>query len=155
VTPTLSKRFRQPLDGTSQVWRACQTLRCVSGEEYVDIARREALARLKVDLLVPSTNDDYQTIPVPEFQAHAKGLPYLAYLLGASQGIPVLSSHGGVMVGVPCRKPREALRGRVSRRAAPQREFTVDCDPTVKPTVANPTACHRSLQCTEWWPLGT
>jgi hypothetical protein len=58
-------------------------------------------ARLKVDLLVPSTNDDYPTIPVPELKAHAKGLPYLAYLLGASQEIPVLSSHGGVMVRVP------------------------------------------------------
>jgi hypothetical protein len=58
-------------------------------------------ARLRVDLLVPSTNDDYPTIPVPELKAHAKGLPYLAYLLGASQEVPVLSSHGAVMVRVP------------------------------------------------------
>src|SRR5258708_37031181 len=58
-------------------------------------------ARLRVDLLVPSTDDDYPTIPVPELKAHAKGLPYLAYLLGVSQEIPVLSSHGGVMVRVP------------------------------------------------------
>jgi hypothetical protein len=58
-------------------------------------------ARLRVDLLVPSTNDDYPTIPVPELEAHAKGLPYLAYLLGASQEVPVLSSHGAVMVRVP------------------------------------------------------
>jgi hypothetical protein len=58
-------------------------------------------ARLRVDLLVPSSNDDYPTIPVPELKAHAKGLPYLAYLLGASQEIPVLSSHGAVMVRVP------------------------------------------------------
>jgi hypothetical protein len=58
-------------------------------------------ARLRVDLLVPSTNDDYPTIPVPELKAHAKGLPYLAYLLGASQEVPVLSSHGAVTVRVP------------------------------------------------------
>jgi len=58
-------------------------------------------ARLRVDLLVPSANDDYPTIPVPELKAHAKGLPYLAYLLGASQEVPVLSSHGAVMVRVP------------------------------------------------------
>jgi hypothetical protein len=58
-------------------------------------------ARLRVDLLVPSTNDDYPTIPVPELKAHAKGLPYLAYLLGASQEVPVLSSHGAVMVRTP------------------------------------------------------
>jgi len=58
-------------------------------------------ARLRVDLLVPSANDDYPTIAVPELKAYAKGLPYLAYLLGASQEIPVLSSHGAVMVRVP------------------------------------------------------
>lgn len=51
--------------------------------------------------MVPSANDDYSTIPVPELKAHAKGLPYLAYLLGASQEVPVLSSHGAVMVRVP------------------------------------------------------
>jgi hypothetical protein len=56
---------------------------------------------LKVDLLVPSPDDNYPTIPVPELKAHAKGLPYLAYLLGASQEIPVLSTHGSVMVRVP------------------------------------------------------
>jgi hypothetical protein len=40
-------------------------------------------------------------VPVPELKAHAQGLPYLAYLLAASQEIPVLSSHGSVMVRVP------------------------------------------------------
>lgn len=57
--------------------------------------------RLRVDLLVPSTTDDYPTIPVPELKAHAKGLPYLGYLLGASQEVPVLSTHGSVLVRVP------------------------------------------------------
>jgi hypothetical protein len=58
-------------------------------------------SRLRVDLLVPSRNGDYPTIPVPELKAHAKGLPYLAYLLGASQEVPILSPHGAVMVRVP------------------------------------------------------
>jgi hypothetical protein len=58
-------------------------------------------SRLRVDLLVPSPDEDYPTVPVPERGAHAKGLPYLAYLLGASQEIPVLSPHGVVMVRVP------------------------------------------------------
>jgi len=58
-------------------------------------------SRLRVDLLVPSSNYTYPTIPVPELQAHAKGLPYLAYLLGASQEVPILSPHGAVMVRVP------------------------------------------------------
>jgi hypothetical protein len=58
-------------------------------------------SRLRVDLLVPTRGDDYPTIPVPELKAHARGLPYLAYLLGASQEVPILSPHGAVMVRVP------------------------------------------------------
>lgn len=58
-------------------------------------------SRLRVDLLVPSQGDDYPTIPVPELKAHAKGLPYLAYLLGASQEVPILSPHGVVLARVP------------------------------------------------------
>ncbi len=58
-------------------------------------------SRLRVDLLVPSPDEDYPVVPVPELGAHAKGLPYLAYLLGASQEIPVLSPHGVVTVRVP------------------------------------------------------
>jgi hypothetical protein len=58
--------------------------------EDVDIARREALAL-----------SDVPTVAVPELKAHAKGLPYLAYLLGASQEVPILSPHGVVLVRVP------------------------------------------------------
>jgi hypothetical protein len=58
-------------------------------------------SRLRVDLLVPTRGTDYPTIAVPELKAHAKGLPYLAYLLGVSQEVPVLSPHGAVMVRVP------------------------------------------------------
>lgn len=58
-------------------------------------------SRLRVDLLVPSPDSEYPTIPVPELGAHAKGLPYLAYLLGVSQEVPILSPHGVVMVRVP------------------------------------------------------
>jgi hypothetical protein len=53
-------------------------------------------SNFRVDLLVPSADDKYPTVPVPELKAHAQGLPYLAYLLAASQEIPVLSSHGSV-----------------------------------------------------------
>ena len=89
--------------------------------EDVDIARHEQLALPGVppfiemlratgidffevpalDLLVPSRGEDYPTIAVPELKAHATGLPYLAYLLGASQELPILSSHGAVLVRVP------------------------------------------------------
>jgi hypothetical protein len=58
-------------------------------------------SRLRVDLLVPSPGEGYPTIPVPELKAYAKGLPYLRYLLGESQEVPVLSPHGVVLVRVP------------------------------------------------------
>ena len=58
-------------------------------------------SRLRVDLLVPSPGENYPTVAVPELGAHAKGLPYLAYLLGTSQEIPLLSPHGIVLVRVP------------------------------------------------------
>lgn len=58
-------------------------------------------SRLKVDLLVPSPGEDYPTILVPELKAYARGLPYLRYLLGESQQVPVLSPHGVVLVRVP------------------------------------------------------
>jgi hypothetical protein len=58
-------------------------------------------SRLRVDLLVPSKASGYLTVPVPELQAHARGLPYLDYLLAASQGVPALSPHGVVLVRVP------------------------------------------------------
>jgi hypothetical protein len=38
---------------------------------------------------------------VPELKAHAKGLPYLRYLLGESQHVPLLSPYGVVLVRVP------------------------------------------------------
>jgi hypothetical protein len=83
-----------------------------TGIEFFEVPRLDCRApstsfaepggsRLRVDLLVPSRGDDYPTIPVPELKAHAKGLPYLAYLLGASQEVPILSPHGAAMVRVP------------------------------------------------------
>jgi hypothetical protein len=58
-------------------------------------------SRFHVDLLVPSSNNTFPTIPVPELNAHATGLPYLAYLLGKAQMGTLLSRHGAVPVRVP------------------------------------------------------
>jgi hypothetical protein len=58
-------------------------------------------SRLRVDLLVPSPGEGYPTIPLPELKAHAKGLPYLRYLLTELQEVPILSPHGVVLVRVP------------------------------------------------------
>ncbi|MGH8315551.1 MAG: GSU2403 family nucleotidyltransferase fold protein [Steroidobacterales bacterium] len=81
-------------------------------------------SRLRVDLLAPSRGVDYPTVPVPELHAHAKGLPYLAYLLGASQTIAALSSYGVVSVRVPVPERFAAhklitsqLRGKASGQA--------------------------------------
>src|SRR6202140_448302 len=58
-------------------------------------------SRLRVDLLVPSKGNGYATVPVPELRTHARGVPYLDYLLEVSQEVPVLSGHGIVLVRVP------------------------------------------------------
>ena len=63
--------------------------------------KERGASHFRVDLLVPAKGRDYAVIPVPELKAHATGLPYLAYLLGASQIVPILSTHGIVATRVP------------------------------------------------------
>ena len=58
-------------------------------------------SRLRVDLLAPARDSSYPTIAVPELAAHASGQPYLAYLLGTSQELPLLSPFGVLRVRVP------------------------------------------------------
>ena len=59
------------------------------------------LNALGVKAVAYRTEDVDIAVEVVELKAHAKGLPYLAYLLGASQEVPILSPHGAVMVRVP------------------------------------------------------
>jgi hypothetical protein len=82
-------------------------------------------SRLKVDLLVPSPDESYPTIEVPELKAYVQGLPYLKYLLGKSQEAPLLSPHGIVRVRVPVPERYAVhklivsqLRGTVNSKAA-------------------------------------
>jgi hypothetical protein len=63
--------------------------------------KERGTSRFRVDLLVPAERENYRVVPVPELKAHATGLPYLAFLLGTSQMVPVLSSHGVVAARVP------------------------------------------------------
>jgi hypothetical protein len=58
-------------------------------------------SRLKVDLLVPSPDETYPTIKIPELDAYAQGLPYLKYVLSKSQEAAILSPHGVALVRVP------------------------------------------------------
>jgi len=63
--------------------------------------RERSASRFRVDLLVPSRDETYPVVAVPELKAHATGLPYLSFLLVDSQRLPVLSSHGAISVRVP------------------------------------------------------
>ena len=47
-----------------------------------DLDDVDGLGRLRVDLLVPSRDETYRSVPVPELRAHATSLPYLGFLLG-------------------------------------------------------------------------
>jgi hypothetical protein len=58
-------------------------------------------SRFHVDLLVPANDTTFPTVPVAELNAHATGLPFLAYLLGRSQMGTLISRHGAVPVRVP------------------------------------------------------
>ena len=58
-------------------------------------------SRFTFDLLVPTTGDEIETLPVPELNAHATGLPYLRYLLTETQMGAAMSSQGIAAVRVP------------------------------------------------------
>lgn len=74
---------------------------------------------------VPSPDDTYPTIKVPELNAYPQGLPYLKYVLSNSQEAPILSPHGVLMVRVPVPERYaihklmvSQLRGTASSKAA-------------------------------------
>lgn len=54
-----------------------------------------------VDLLVPSRDESFPVVRVPELKAHATGLPYLGYLLAESQMAALLAKEGACAVRVP------------------------------------------------------
>lgn len=63
--------------------------------------KQRGKSRFHVDLLVPSPNEEIGLAPVPELQAHATTLPYLAYLLGRTQLSTLMASEGVCPVRVP------------------------------------------------------
>lgn len=54
-----------------------------------------------VDLLVPSRDESFPVVKVPELGAHATGLPYLGYLLAESQETALLAREGCCPIRVP------------------------------------------------------
>lgn len=84
---------------------------CGSGIEFVEVPSldrkkpptsfKQRGRALHVDLLVPSRDERYPTVAVPELRAHAVGLPYLGYLLEESQRAVVMAREGCCEVRVP------------------------------------------------------
>ena len=63
--------------------------------------KKKGKSRFHVDLLVPSSDETFPTVAVPELRAHAKGLPYLKYLLEESQVSVLLAREGCCSIRVP------------------------------------------------------
>jgi hypothetical protein len=83
-----------------------------SGIEFVEVPKldhrspptsfkQRGRSQFHVDLLVPSPNEEFPVLPVPELKAHATGLPYLQYLLAESQTAALLAREGCCAVRVP------------------------------------------------------
>ena len=83
-----------------------------SGIDFVDVPRlkrgapptsykEKGRSRFTFDLLVPVAGERIETLPVPELDAHATGLPYLRYLLTETQTGAAMSSHGVAAVRIP------------------------------------------------------
>lgn len=70
--------------------------------------KQRGRSRFHVDLLVPSRDNNFPVVAVPELRAHATGLPYLGYLLGATQVAALLCREGACPVRIP-RPERFAL----------------------------------------------
>ncbi len=63
--------------------------------------KKKGKAQFHVDLLVPSRDETFPTVEVPELGAHATALPYLKYVLAESQPATLLAREGCCSVVVP------------------------------------------------------
>lgn len=83
-----------------------------SGIEFVEVPdldrkrpatsfKQPGKAGFHVDLLVPSKNETFPVVAVPELRAHATGLPYLAFLLEEWQTGMVIAREGCCAVRLP------------------------------------------------------
>lgn len=63
--------------------------------------KQRGKARFHLDLLVPSPDESFPVVAVPELRAHATGLPYLGYLLAEHQTSILLARQGCCAVRVP------------------------------------------------------
>lgn len=63
--------------------------------------KQQGVSRFHVDLLVASPDDQVRIIKVPELNAHATALPYLAYVLSQTQISTLIGREGCCPVRVP------------------------------------------------------
>ena len=89
--------------------------------------KQRGRSRFHVDLLVPSANEDFPVVPVPELQAHATGLPYLDYLLAESQTAMLMAREGCCPVRVPLPE-RFAIHKLIVSRLRSGRDAKADKD---------------------------
>lgn len=73
----------------------------LDGRQAATSFKQRGRSRFHVDLLVPSRDNSFPVVSVPELRAHATGLPYLAYVLGGTQIATLLSREGACPVRVP------------------------------------------------------
>jgi hypothetical protein len=79
------------------------------------------VSRFHVDLLVPSKDNAFPVVPVPELKAHAQGLPYLGYLLGDTQMTTLIAREGVAVIRVPSAE-RFALHKLIVSQVRPGRD---------------------------------
>jgi len=83
-----------------------------SGIEFVEVPgldhkrpatsfKQRGKGTFHVDLLVPSRDETFPVVAVPELRAHATGLPYLGYLLAESQHGMIMAREGCCAVRLP------------------------------------------------------
>lgn len=63
--------------------------------------KQQGKSRFHVDLLVSSSSNEIEIVPVPELKAHATALPYLSYMLGETQIVTLIAREGCCPVRVP------------------------------------------------------
>jgi len=103
---------REALAFDSGPERAFLDMLRASGIEFVEVPKldrrspptsfkQRGRSQFHVDLLVPSPDETFPVVSVPELGAHATGLPYLAYLLEESQTAALLAREGCCAVRIP------------------------------------------------------
>lgn len=89
--------------------------------------KQQGMSRFHVDLLVPSADAEILTVPVPELQAHATALPYLAYVLEQASLVTLISREGCCPVRVPVAE-RYAIHKLVVSQLRTSRDAKTDKD---------------------------